>query len=65
MGPLLAVGGADGHMKLEPLAKFIGKGFPFIQNWLEEAVNWLELSPCTPNQWINIASTWLEKGANS
>ena len=25
----------------------------------------MELSPCIPNQWINIASTRLEKGASS
>ena len=30
LGLVLAVGGVGGHMKLEPLAKFIGKGFPTI-----------------------------------
>ena len=49
MGPVPVVGGIDGHMKLEPLAKFIGKGFPSIWDWLEEIANWLELSPCTPD----------------
>ena len=28
-------------------------------------MNWLELSLCTPDQWINIANTRLEKGASS
>ena len=64
-GLVLAVGGAGGHMKLEPLAKFTGKGFPTVQDSLEHTVNWLELSPCTPNQWINIAGTMLEKGPSS
>ena len=64
-GPIPAVGGAGGHMKLEPQTKFIGKGFPTVRDWLEETANWLELSPCTPDQWINIAGTWLEKGASS
>ena len=31
-GPVPAVGGAKGHMKLEPLAKFTGKGFHTIQD---------------------------------
>ena len=52
-------------MKLEPPAKFTGKGFPTIRDWLEETANWLELSPCTLDQWINIAGTRLEKGASS
>ena len=52
-------------MKLEPPAKFTGKGFPTVRDWLEETANWLELSPCTPDQWINIAGTRLEKGASS
>ena len=52
-------------MKLEPPAKFTGKGFPTVWDWLEETSNWMELSPCTPDQWINIASTRLEKGASS
>ena len=34
-----AVGGIGGHMKLEPPAKFTGKGFPTIRDWLEETVN--------------------------
>ena len=63
--PRPAVGVAGGHMKLEPLAKFTGKGFPTVRDWLEETANWLELLPCTPNQWINIVGTRLEKGANS
>ena len=52
-------------MKLEPPAKFTWKGFPTVRDWLVETVNWLELSPCTPNQWINIAGTRLEKGASN
>ena len=64
-GPVLAVGGANGHIKLEPLAKFTGKEFPIIWDWLEETINMLELSPCTPDQWINIAGTKLEKGASN
>ena len=32
-GAAPAVGGAGGHMKLEPPAKFTGKGFPTIRNW--------------------------------
>ena len=48
-GLVLAVGGANGHIKLEPLAKFIGKEFPTIWDWLEEIANWLELSPSTPD----------------
>ena len=64
-GPIPAVGGAGGHLKLEPLAKFTRKGFPTVRDWLEETANWLELSPCTPDQWINIADTRLEKGASS
>ena len=64
-GPVPAVGGVGGHMKLEPPAKFTGKGFPTVWDWLEETANWLELSPCTPDQWINIAGTQLEKGASS
>ena len=59
------MGGASGHMKLEPPAKFIRKGFPTIWDWLEEIANWLELSLYTPNQWINIADTRLEKVDNS
>ena len=50
---------------MEPPVKFTGKGFPTIWDWLEETANWLELSPCTPDQWINIAGTRLEKGASS
>ena len=65
LGPISAVGGAGGHMKLEPPTKFTGKGLPIIQDWMEEIANWLELSPCTPSQWINIAGTRLEKGASS
>ena len=65
LGPVPAVGGIGGHMKLEPLEKFTGKGFPTIQDWLEETVNSLELSPCTLDQWINIAGTQLEKGASN
>ena len=64
-GSVPAVGGIGGHMKLEPPAKFTRKGFPTIRDWLEETANWLELSPCTPYQWINIAGTRLEKGASS
>ena len=52
-------------MKLEPPVKFAGKGFFTVRDWLEETANWLELSPCTPDQWINIAGTRLEKGASS
>ena len=63
--PVLAVGGIGGHMKLEPPTKFTGKGFPTVRDWLEETANWLELSPCTSDQWINIAGTRLEKGASS
>ena len=64
-GPVPIVGSVGGHMKLEPPAKFTGKGFPTVRDWLEETANWLELSPCTPDQWINIAGTRLEKGASS
>ena len=64
-GPVPTVGNVGGHMKLEPPAKFTGKGFPTVRDWLEETANWLELSPCTPDQWINIAGTRLEKGASS
>ena len=39
LGPVPAVGGAGGHMKLEPPAKFTGKGFPTIWDWLEETAN--------------------------
>ena len=62
-----AGGSADrgGHLKLEPPAKFIGKGLPTVHDWVEETENWLELSPCTPDQWIAIAGTRLEKGASS
>ena len=63
--PAPAVGGMGGHMKLEPPAKFTGKGFPTIRDWLEETANWLELSPCTLAQWTSIAGTRLEKGASS
>ena len=59
------MGGASGHVKLEAPAKFIGKGFLAIYDWLEEIANWLELSPYAPNQWINIADTKLEKVDNS
>ena len=48
-GPLPVVGRAGGHVKLEPLAKFTGKGFPIVQDRLEKTANWLELSSCTPN----------------
>ena len=60
-------GSADrgGHLKLEPPAKFTGKGLPTVRDWVEETENWLELSPCTPDQWIAIAGTRLEKGASS
>ena len=62
-----AGGSADrgSHLKLEPPAKFTGKGLPIVRDWVEETENWLELSPCTPNQWIGIAGTRLEKGASS
>ena len=63
-----AVGGSadrGGHLKLEPPAKFTGKGLPTVRDWVEETENWLELSPCTPDQWIAIAGTRLEKGASS
>ena len=53
------------HMKLEAPAKFIGKGLPTVRDWVKETENWLELSPCTPNQWIAISGTKLEKGASS
>ena len=56
-GPVPTGGNVGGHMKLEPPAKFTGKGFPTVRDWLEETANWLELSPCTPDQWINIAGT--------
>ena len=36
-----------------------------VRDWVEETENWLKLSPCTPDQWIAIAGTRLEKGANS
>ena len=52
-------------MKLEPPAKFMGKGLPTVRDWVEETENWLELSPCTPDQWIAIAGTRLGKGASS
>ena len=52
-------------MELEPLAKFTGKGLLTIKDWSEEIANWLELLPCTLDQWINIAGTRLEKGASS
>ena len=64
-GSILVVGGAGGHTKLKPATKLIRKGFPTIWDWLEETANWLELSPCTPDQWINTAGIRLEKGANS
>ena len=38
-GPIPVVGGAGGHMKLEPPAKFTGKGFPIVRDWLEETTN--------------------------
>ena len=53
------------HMKLEPPAKFIGKGLPTMHDWVKETENWPELSPCTPDQWIAIAGTKLERGASS
>ena len=37
LGPV--VGGIGGHMKLEPQAKFIGKGFPIIPDWLRKTAN--------------------------
>ena len=39
LGPKSVVGGAGGHMKLEPSAKFTRKGFPTVQDWLEEIAN--------------------------
>ena len=65
VGSVPAGGGAGGHVKLEAPAKFTGKGFPIVWDWLEETANWLKLFPCTPDQWINIAGTRLEKGASS
>ena len=50
---------------MEPPAKFIGKRFPTVWDWFEEIANWLKLSPCTPDQWINITGTRLEKGASN
>ena len=38
-GQVPVVGGVDGHMKLEPPAKFTGKGFPIVKDWLKEIVN--------------------------
>ena len=52
-------------MKLEPPTRFIGKGLPTVRDWVEEIKKWLELSPCTPDQWRAIANTKLEKGPNS
>ena len=54
-------------MKLEPPAKFTGKGLPIVRGrkGAEEIENCLELSPYTPNQWIAIAGTRLEKGPSS
>ena len=52
-------------MKLEPPTKFTRNGLPTVRDWVEETENWLELSPCTPNQWIAIVGTELEKGASS
>ena len=52
-------------MKLESQAKFTRKGLPTMRDWVEETENWLELSLHTPNQWIAIVSTRLEKGASS
>ena len=52
-------------MKLEPPAKLIRKGLPTVRDWVEETENWLELSPCTPDQWNAIVGTRLEKGASS
>ena len=52
-------------MKLEPPTKFTGKGLPTMRDWVEETENWLELSPCTLDQWIATAGTRLEKGASS
>ena len=54
-----------GHVKLEPPAKFIGKALPTVWDWVEETHNSLELSPCTPDQWIAITGTRLEKGGSS
>ena len=39
VGPVPAVGGIGDHMKLEPLTKLTGKGFPTIWDWLEETAN--------------------------
>ena len=51
-------------MKLEPPAKFIGKGLPTVRDWVEQTENRMELSPCTPDQWIVLAGTKLERGAS-
>ena len=39
VGLVPAGGVAGGHMKLEPPAKFTGKGFPTVRDWLEETAN--------------------------
>ena len=52
-------------MKLESPAKLTRKGLPTIRDWVEETKNWLDFSPCTPDQWIAIASTRFQKGASS
>lgn len=57
--------GAMGHMKIEPPARYSGKGFPGVAQWLEEVESWLALSPCIPTQWVEITGTRLEKGAST
>ena len=42
-GPIPTMGGADGGMKLEPLAKFTRKGFPNVWDSVEETADWLEV----------------------
>lgn len=44
LGTRRAMGEINGHMKLEQLASFIGKGFPIVLDWLEGTANQLELS---------------------
>ena len=39
LGTRPVMGGTNGNMKLELPAKFIGKGFPTVLDWLEETAN--------------------------
>ena len=59
------VGGVGGHTKLEPPGEVHWKGIPHYLGLVGRDCELVGVVPMHSNQWINIASTKLEKGASS